>query len=208
MGFDPISLGIGSTISGINSLGKLLLGFKQNKLANEIKNNYKTYEGSQAVGQNLATVQNAYNGRGAGFATAQDKILQGQANVLASGSRNATDASQLLGLAAGSQNQVDNSLVNLAAQEGQQKQGLLDNLQAAYGQKIQDDRLINQSQLDKYGIDMNAKNALRNAGIGNIAGAGNDVSSLMLLLGQLKGGGGANSGLGNILGQGQFKAHF
>lgn len=208
MGFDPISLGLGATVSGINSLGKLILGFKQNKLANDIKANYKTYEGSPAVGQNLATVQNAYNGRGAGFATAQDKILQGQANTLASAGRNATDASQLLGVAMGSQNQVDNSLVNLAAQEGQQKQGLLDNLQAAYGQKIQDDRLINQSQLDKYGLDMNAKNALRGAGVGNIAGAGNDIASLLLQLSQLQGGGGAASGVGSILGKGMFKAHF
>lgn len=208
MPIDPVSLGISASLSGINSLGKLLLGFKQNKLANEIKANFKPYEGSAAVGQNLATVQNAYSGRGAGFSAAQDKILQGQSNVLQNASRNATDASQLLGLAQGSQSQVDNSLVNLAAQEQQQKQGLLDNLQAAYGQKIQDDRLINQSQLDKYNIDMNAKSALRSAGVGNIAGAGNDAASLMLMLSQLQGGGGAASGIGNILGKGIFKAHF
>ena len=199
-GASPIGIGLG--IAG--SIGKFLLGNKQNKLANQINPVYDVYKGSSAVNQNIGAVQNAYNGRMAGAASAQENLLRAQQNAFANASRGATDASQLLALGAAGQGQTDAGINSLATAEGQNKAGLLDNLQAAYGQKIQDDRAINQSQLQKYQIDSEAKGALRSSGINNMFGAVNDASSMALQLGQLGGiGGGAGQGLigGNNLGQ-------
>ena len=201
-GASPVGIGLG--IAG--SIGKLLLGAKQNKLANQINPVYNPYTGSLAVGQNLGAVQNAYQGRMAGAATAQDRLLQSQANNFANASRGATDASQLLALGSAGQGATDTGLVNLATAEGQNKAGLLDNLQSAYGQKIQDDRYINQSQLEKYKMDTEAKAALRNSGINNMYGAVSDASGMALQLGQLKnngGGAGYNMIGGYNLGQQQ-----
>lgn len=195
MAFDPVSLGIGATMSGISNLNKLLLGFKQGKLANKINPQYQLYQGSAATGQNLSTAQNAYNGRMGGAVAAEDKILQGQNNVINNAARGATDASQLLSIAQGSQNQTNDALVGLQAQEAKQKAGLLDNLQAAYGAKVRDDMAINESFNNKFSIDANAKAALRGSSINNKQGSISDAGNLALLFGQLKGGG-ASSGLG------------
>lgn len=198
MGFDPVSLGIGATMSGISNLNKLILGFKQGKEANKINPQYQLYKGSDAVGQNLATAQNAYNGRMGGAVAAEDKILQGQNNVINNAARGATDASQLLAIAQGSQNQANDALIGLQGQEAKQKMGLLDNLQNAYGAKIKDDMAINQSANNKFEIDANAKAALRGASINNKQGAITDAGNMSLLLGQLKNSGASGGVGGNI----------
>ena len=139
----------------------------------------------------------------AGANSAQENLLRAQQNQFANASRGATDASQLLALGAAGQGQTDAGVNNLATAEGQNQRGLLDNLQAAYGQKVQDDRAINQSQLEKYQIDTGAKQALRGAGMNNIAGGINDAAGMALQLGQLNSMGGAGSSLtgGSNLGQ-------
>jgi hypothetical protein len=195
-GASPVGIGLG--IAG--SIGKFLLGNKQNKLANQINPVYNAYTGSSAVGQNIGAVQNAYQGRMAGAASAEENLLRSQQNSFANASRGATDASQLLALGAAGQGQTDAGFNSLATAEGQNKQGLLDNLQSAYGQKIQDDRAINQSQLQKYQIDSEAKAALRNSGINNEYGAVQDASGMALQLGQLGSMNKKLKGVGGMLG--------
>lgn len=173
-GLDPISLGLGAA----GSVAKLGYGVYQNILANKINPQRTDYTGSQSVKDQLATVKQMYGSRGAGFASAQDKIAQAQANTLASGSRNATDSASLLALAQGSQNQSDNALVDLGVRESQAKVGLLDNLQAAYDKMTQDDRLIHQDKLAKYNEDVQAKAALRGAAMQNMFGGIGDAASL------------------------------
>jgi hypothetical protein len=181
-GFDPFSLAIGATTSGI----KAGIGLFQNIKANKINPQRVDYMGSKSVGDQLATVKQLYNSRGAGFAAAQDKIAQSQANTLASGARNATDSASLLALAQGSQDQSDNALVDLATRESQAKVGMLDNLQAAYDKMTQDDRMIYQDKLSKYQDDVAAKSALRNAGIQNMIGGVSDAASLSMQNDQMK----------------------
>lgn len=194
---------IGGIGAGLGSAFKIYQGIKQNSLADQINPVYDVYKGSNAVGQNVAAAQNAYQGRMAGANSAQENLLRAQQNQFANASRGATDASQLLALGAAGQGQTDAGVNNLATAEGQNQRGLLDNLQAAYGQKVQDDRAINQSQLEKYQIDTGAKQALRGAGMNNIAGGINDAAGMALQLGQLNSMGGAGSSLtgGSNLGQ-------
>ena len=176
---------IGGIGAGLGAAFKIYQGVKQNSLADQINPQYDVYKGSSAVGQNVAAAQNAYQGRMAGAGSAQENLLRAQQNQFANASRGATDASQLLALGAAGQGQTDAGVNNLATAEGQNQRGLLDNLQAAYGQKVQDDRAINQSQLEKYQIDTGAKQALRGAGMNNIAGGINDAAGMALQLGQL-----------------------
>jgi len=198
----PLPLILGAA----GSLIKSGLGVYQNIKANEINPQRVDYKGSKSVGDQLATVKQLYNSRGAGFAAAQDKIAQSQANTLASGARNATDSASLLALAQGSQDQSDNALVDLATRESQAKVGLLDNLQAAYDKMTQDDRMIYQDQLAKYQDDVAAKAALRGSGIQNMVGGLGDIASLGMQNDQLKELKGMNkfSGLGGFGGVGRM----
>jgi len=198
----PLPLILGAA----GSLIKSGLGVYQNIKANEIDPQRVDYKGSKSVGDQLASVKQLYNSRGAGFAAAQDKIAQSQANTLASGSRNATDSASLLALAQGSQDQSDNALVDLATRESQAKVGLLDNLQAAYDKMTQDDRMIYQDQLAKYQDDVAAKSALRGSGIQNMVGGLGDIASLGMQNDQLKELRGMNkfSGLGGFGGVGRM----
>ena len=107
----PVSLAISAGLSVISNLNKLLLGFKQGGLANGINPQFQLYKGSDATGKNVATAQNAYNGRMGGAVAAEDKILQGQNNIINNAARGATDSSQLLAIAQGSQNQANDALI-------------------------------------------------------------------------------------------------
>ena len=170
----------GMGVSAIGSIGKLLTGFNQNKLANQINPIFSQYTGSNAVNQSLGAVQNAYQGRMPGAQAASDRILQSQANALANISRGATDSSQLLAAGAGTEGAADEAGIDLAGKEGQYKTGLLSNLQSAYGAKTEDERKIYESKLLKYQMDAQAKADLRKAGMGNIAGAGSDIGGMLL----------------------------
>lgn len=200
MSFIAIGAGLGAASAGY----KLYSGIKQVGQANKINPVYTPYTASNAVKQQLGTVQNAYQGRMAGAASASDRILQSQANTLANASRGATDASQLLALGASTEGTADQASVDLAAREGQNKTGILDNLQNAYNKMTEDERQVYQSKLQKYQMDTQAKQALGQAGMGNIAGGIGDLGGLAIQGAQLKGlgaGGGMNQIGGYNLGQ-------
>ena len=180
-GFTPI----GAALGAAGAIGKFFTGLKQKKMANAINPQYTPYQTSQYATQNLGAVQNAYNGRMAGAANAERNIQAQQGNQLANIGRAATDSSQALALGAASQGQANQASQNLADAEGQNKRGLLDNLQNAYGTMIGEDRFKYQDMMNKYQIDMNQQAQLMNTGMQNKQGAVNDLSSLGINLGTL-----------------------
>ena len=165
---------------GIPIFGKLFGAMKQEKLANAINPQDVTYQTNPYAKQSLGAVQNLMNGRMVGAGSAERNIAASQANQLANVSRNATDASTALALGAAAQGQANDAYENLQAKEGQQKYGLLDNLQAAYKTMIGEGDKVYQDQLRKYQNDVQAKAALRNASWQNYAGFGNDLTSAAL----------------------------
>jgi len=193
---------IGGGIGLLSGLFKGGLGKKQTNLAGQINPNLPEYQISPYAKQSLGMAQGMFNGRMAGAAAAQDKILRSQANTIGAAERNATDASQLLAVGSAAQGNTDDALVNLATAEGQNKQGLLGNLQSAYNQLTSENNKVYEGQMAKYGIDNKAKSDLMTAGINNQYGAANDTASLLALLGQSGAFNFGKKGIGSGMGSG------
>jgi hypothetical protein len=192
MSFIAVGAGLGAATAGF----KLYSGIKQMSQANKMNPVKAEYTGSDAVNQSLGLASNAYQGRMPGAASASDRILQSQSNTLANASRGATDASQLLALGASTEGAADQASIDLAAKEGQYKSGILDNVQNAYNKVTEDKRYIYQSKRDNYLMDMQAKQALGQAGMSNIYGAGSDLAGMALQGAQLGNVGSFKSGFG------------
>jgi len=175
----------GAALGAAGAIGKFFTGNKQKKLANQINPQYTPYQTSQYATQNLGAAQNAYNGRMAGAVNAERNIQTQQGNQLANIGRTATDSSQALALGMASQGQANQASENLLGIEGQNKRGLLDNLQNAYGTMIGEDRFKYQDMMNKFQFDSGSKSQLMNAAMLNKQGAVSDISSLGIKLGAM-----------------------
>ena len=171
---DPMTIGL--IASGIGALGKGIFGSSQMKKANRINPQFSEYKENPLAKQNLGVAQQLFYGRMPGISQAQANIQATQANQLAAGQRGATDSATLLALGAGTQGATNAALSNLAAQEGQQKMGMFDNLSRAYAMSIGEGDKVQQNKMMKYQFDVNAQNALRQSGVSNIFGAASDIA--------------------------------
>lgn len=184
----PIPLmAIGAGIGALGSIGKMIFGGKQRREARKINPIWQQYQTNPFAKQQLGLAQQMFGGRMAGAAEQERNILSNQANFNANIGRNATDSSQLLALAAAGQGQTNNAFQNLQIQEAQNKYGMLNNLNNAYGQMIQEGDKAHQSQLQKYQMDMAQKQALLGGGAENIMGGLGDLASLGIISGKLFG---------------------
>lgn len=174
---------VGGALAGLGQLGRFGLGLKQNKLANKINPQYNPYKANPLAAQNLAQTQLMFGGRMAGAANAERNIAASGASQIGNINRNATDSAQALALASGVQGATNQAFTDLQAREQQQKVGMLDNLNRAYAMSIQEGDKEYQDMMRKYQLELEAKTALRNAGLGNMYGAINDTSSLLTLAG-------------------------
>jgi hypothetical protein len=171
---DPMTIGL--IASGVGALGKGIFGMSQMNKANQLNPQFAEYKENPLARQNLGAAQQLFYGRTPGMSQAQANIQAAQANQLAAGQRGATDAATLLALGAGTQGATNAALSNLAAQEGQQKMGMFDNLSRAYAMSIGEGDKVQQNKMMKFQFDANAQNALRQSGIGNIFGAASDIA--------------------------------
>ena len=177
----------GTVLGGLGSVGKWLFGNKQRKEGKRINPVFNPYQASPYAKQQLGIAQQLFGGRMPGATALEQNIYQNQANTLGNVSRNATDSSQLLSLGAMAQGQTNNAFQNLAIQEAQNKQAMLQNLNQAYGTNIQEGDKVYNSMLQKFQMDTAQKNALMGGGAQNMFGALGDLSSLFLQGSQLFG---------------------
>ena len=184
MPIDPMTAGL--IISGVGALGKGILGVSQMSKANRLKPEFVEYKENPLAKQNLGIAQQLFYGRTPGMSQAQANIQAAQANQLAAGQRGATDSATLLALGAGSQGATNAALSNLAAQEGQQKLGMLDNLSRAYALSIAEGDKVQQNKMARFGFDANAQNALRQSGMSNIFGGFSDIGGGLMQYGNYK----------------------
>ncbi len=186
----PFPLAAGGLVLGAaNQIGRYFSGVKQNKLANKINPVYTPYEKSPYAEKQLGVANQLFNGRMAGAANMERNIATSQANATSKVNRNATDASQALALNAGIQGQTNDAFMDLQTREAQNKYAMLDNLNRAYGVNINEGDKVYQDKMQKYQLDMQAKNQLRDAAMNNKYGAVNDLASLGIMGGQLMKGG-------------------
>lgn len=160
--------------SAVNSL---IQAGKQNKMARAINPVNTTYAESAADTKSFSPFirslygegKNLYQGRMVGANAAEQNIMTDEANAVATGQRNAGDASTLLAYAAGIHGQGQDQLSKLAVEEGRDKQnrfGVYSNvsrLMADEGQKVYEDKLR------RYYDDLNYKRGLEGAAMQNKA---------------------------------------
>lgn len=176
-------MAIGTGLSAASSLGKMLFGKKQNKLASGINPQFQQYTTSPYAQRQLALAQNLFGGRMAGAGAQEQNILNNQATTSANISRNVSDSARALALTGAVQGQTNEALGNLGMQEAQNKYNMLGNLNQAYGQMIGEGDKEYQSKLQKYMIDKQEQAALRESGSQNIFGGIGDIAGLLGTLG-------------------------
>lgn len=178
---DPMTIGL--IASGVGALGKGIFGMSQMNKAKQLNPQFAEYKENPLARQNLGAAQQLFYGRTPGMSQAQANIQAAQANQMAAAQRGATDSATLLALGAGSQAGTNAALSNLAAQEGQQKMGMFDNLSRAYAMSIAEGDKVQQNKMARFQFDANAQNALRESGISNIFGAASDIAGGAMQLG-------------------------
>lgn len=112
--------GITSTAMGtVGQIFSSIAGIKADKKLSKLLESDPTYTSSPYAQNNLGYAQMLLNSRMTGAANREKNIQTSGANTRAGISRNATDSSQALALMAGTQGQQDQSVNDLALQEGQ-----------------------------------------------------------------------------------------
>lgn len=167
---------LGGIIGGISALGKIGTGIFQNSQANKIDPQYTPYEVSQYAKNRLALAQNLFGGRMFGAPELERNILASQSNYLNSVGRNASDSGQALAMGALAQGQTNQSMQDLQIQEAQNKYNMLNNLNQSYQGMINEGDKVYQDMMNKYQLDIEQKNALRDSAFSNIFGGVNDIA--------------------------------
>ena len=203
----------GLVAQGLGSIFGAVQGAKMLKEAKKINPQYKPYETSKAASEMLGLAQTRLNAINPMRSAAQRNVGTSQANTMAGISRNVTDPSQALAMAAGIQGQADQAFFNIGAQDQAMQQQNLANLMQAQNVMIGEDRMKYQDMLTKFQLDQAQKNALRSAGQQNILGAAQNISGSLFGAQQMMnqaaqammggmGGGGAAAGFGSMFGGG------
>ncbi len=180
---NPLMLA-GMGLGAIGSICKFLFGSKQRREGKRINPVFNQYQANPFAKQQLGIAQQLFNGRMAGAPQLERNIMASGANFNANVGRNATDGSQALALAAAGQGQTNQSFQDLQTQEQQNKYGMLQNLNNAYGVNIQEGDKEYNSMLQKFKMDTEQKNALLGGGAQNQFGAFGDLASLGIQAGQ------------------------
>ena len=184
---NPLGI-LGGVLGGAADIGKFIFGLHQNHLANQIHPVFNQYQSSPYAKQQLGVAQQLYGGRMAGAGALEQNIGASQANYINNAQRNATDSAQLLSLAGQSQGQSNNAYQDLQTKEQQNKYNMLDNLNHAYNVMINEGDKTYQSMLDKYQMDIQQQQGLRNGGAQNMFGALGDLSGGLIQASSLFGG--------------------
>ena len=209
---DPLSaagLGIGL----IGGIGGIFGNRKSQKQLEALISQNPQYKANPIAAQRLGLAQTMLNARMPGAAAAERNIYQNQANAQGAVSRNATDASQALALAAAGQGQSNQAFNNLASQEAQDYQRRYGNLYQAQEGQINEQDKVFQDQVRRFqdlaqirGAQANNRqsmwSSLGNLGFGVMGlgmaggsglsgGAGGNTSSM----GGYAGSGGSNSAI-------------
>lgn len=194
--------GIGTAVSIGEGVYGAVKGLSQMGQANNINPAWKPRTTSPYAQKQLGLAQTMLNGRMPGAANEEANIAANQAGTVANINNNATDSATALSLATGAQGQSNNAYANLATKEAQDRGSLIDNLNNAYKTMANEDELNYQNELQKYGMDVNSKAMLNQAGANNLFGGIDKAAGGLIMSPYTLGRGGIGTGLGG--GKGQY----
>lgn len=140
---------------------------KQQRAADKIKPVRVDYQVSPYAKEMYSAANMNLNGRMAGAAQAEANIQQGQANAIGATQRGATSAAQFLALANASQGMAGQQYQNLAAQEAQDYQRRLMNLNNAQGVMINEGDKVYNDKMAKYNEESQTKAMLQQSAMQN-----------------------------------------
>ncbi len=195
----PLGVGtaIGLGMGVLGGLGRALgIGGMSKGTIRRLMAQNPQYQENPLARQQLGLAQSMLNARMPGASAAERNIFANQANTLSNVQRAATDSSQALALAAGTQGQTNQAFQNLGMEEAQDYQRRYGNLAGATQGVISEGDKVYQDKVRRYqdlaaltgaNIQQNMNNwgTLSNLGFG-LANFG--------LAGGFKGGGGSGGG--------------
>lgn len=189
----PLGAALG-LITGIGGAVSKLFGRKKaNRALDELLTHDPTYQRNKTVDSRLGLASTLLNSRMPGAATVERNIYGNQANQFGQINRNATDASQAIAAAAGTQAGADQAFNKLGLEEEQDYQRRYGNFTNAQESSINEDDKVYQDQVRKFGVLAQ----IRGAQSGNNTAGAQDVSNLGFGLADF----GLNGGFSNFFGR-------
>lgn len=181
-------IGLGAGIIG--GIGKMIGRKKANKQLDALLAKDPKYTENPEVANRLGLAKTLLNARMPGAAAAERNIYGSQANTVANVTRNSTDASQALAVAAGVGGQTNQAFQDLSQQEGQDYQRRYGNLVGAQDAEIQEGDKVFGDQVRRYGNEVQVRGAQNQ----NKQDNWGDISNMGFGLADF----GMNGGFGNL----------
>jgi len=191
----PWGAAIGAAIGIAGSVGKMIAAKKANKKLKQLEAENNKYAANPLAQERLDMAKSLLNARMPGASYLEQNIFSNQGNQMANINQNATDSSQALALAAGSQGQTNEALAKLGMMEQNDFQRRYQNWTGAQDTQINEmDKVFN----DKVRV-FGDKVQFAGARAANNANAWQSISNLgqgVMNMGL------AGGGWGNMLGKG------
>jgi hypothetical protein len=168
-------MAIGLATGLIGGIGKMFGRKKANKQLEEMIRRNPQYKENPLAAQRLGLSQALLNARAPGAAMAERNIYANQASQFANVNRNATDASQALGLAGGIGGSTNQAFNELGMQEANDYQRRLGNLEGAQQGMIQEGDKVFNDQVRRFGDEVQMRGAQqqnKQAGWGDLSNLG------------------------------------
>lgn len=145
----PVTIG-GAALGLIGGIGKIFGRGKANRQMDKLLGQDPTYKENPLARQRLGLAQQLLNARMPGAATAEKGIFANQANQISNINRAATDSSQALALATGTQGQTNSAITNLGQSEAQDYQRRFNNVEGAQQGVINEGDKVYQDQIRRF----------------------------------------------------------
>jgi hypothetical protein len=168
------------------SIATTAIAAKQAKKANEMQPEYRPYEPSEYDKSRLSLAQMLFNGRMAGAGNMERNIASSGASFTNNVNRNATDSGQALALSGMGLGVTNNAYNDLQTREAGNKYDLLNNLNQGYQAMSNADNKQFDADYQKYLLDVQQKNSLKNAAFQNLFGGIGDLASGAATYGQYR----------------------
>jgi len=204
MGAGVTSL-IGAGLGAIGAVGKIFAGRKANKKLTELEGQNVSYAANPLAQERLNMAKSLLNARMPGASYLEQNIFSNQGNQMANINQNATDSSQALALAAGSQGQTNEALAKLGMMEQNDFQRRYQNWTGAQDAQINEGDKVFQDKVRVFGdkVQFAGARAANNANAWqSISNLGQGVMNMGLA------GGGWDQMMGKGGGQGQSSVPF